>query len=108
MGLDVKKEFESHLSCQHDDKLDMVGAVLTQQQDRVEEHLKAVDTEIMLMKTAFLSVPSRSAIRTPPGYAHLNLKGAYWCARNNYITGLIVMGINEVIISDPEIVTLPD
>ena len=29
MGLDVKKDFESHMSRQHDDKLGMVGAVLT-------------------------------------------------------------------------------
>ena len=69
MGLDVKKD--------HDDKLGMVGAVMTQHQDRVEERLKTVDTEIMLMKAAFSSPPSQSSIRTPPGYAHLNMKGAY-------------------------------
>ena len=59
--------------------LSMAVAAMTAQHDKanerlmnIEEHLKAVDTEIMLVKTAFSSVPSRSAIRTPPSELRQN------------------------------------
>ena len=78
------QDFETHMANKHGDAvtkqmgdsgnmLSMAVAAMTAQHDKanerlmnIEEHLKAVDTEIMLVKTAFSSVPSRSAIRTPP------------------------------------------
>ena len=44
MGQDVKKEWEQHLG--------HVGATTAQQQHDTEDHFKAEETEILLMKAA--------------------------------------------------------
>ena len=46
------QDIEEHMTKKHDDKVSHVGAVMSQQQDRADERIKSIVSEIMVVKFA--------------------------------------------------------
>ena len=61
------QDLETHVTKKQDDKLSHVGVVMSQQQDRVDERFKSIESEIMFLK-ADVAAASPVLVRTPPGY----------------------------------------